>query len=206
MADYNELIRSLKAAAYGFADIARDLAGARGQARDLAGGAYEKAKALAKLAKLSMELNSERDSLNEAYAEVASSTSRPRTRPPRARCVRAFDRVMLSGGDRAHGGRAHGAARLPERSKRERRRLEDIVDAEAEAADGSIEVEITEDKPRIAPAPQPGKIRPFPGQARETGRLCNFKSGRPQAARGKTRPCISCPNDVKCQKGGLSHV
>ena len=45
-------------------------------------------------------------------------------------------------------------------------------------------------------------------KARETGRLCNFgKSGRPQgAARPKTRPCISRPNDVKCQKGGLSHV
>ena len=61
MADYNELKRSLKAAAGGFADIARDLAGAAGdKARDLAGGAGEKAKALAKLAKLSMELNSER--------------------------------------------------------------------------------------------------------------------------------------------------
>ena len=40
MSDYSELIRSLKAAAGGFADIAKDLAGAAGdKARDLAGGA-----------------------------------------------------------------------------------------------------------------------------------------------------------------------
>ena len=71
MSDYSELIRSLKAAAGGFADIAKDLAGAAGdKARDLAGGAGEKAKALAKLAKLTMELSAERDSLKDAYAEV----------------------------------------------------------------------------------------------------------------------------------------
>ena len=71
MSDYSELIRSLKAAAGGFADIAKDLAGAAGdKARDLAGGAGEKAKALAKLAKLTMELSTERDSLKDAYAEV----------------------------------------------------------------------------------------------------------------------------------------
>ena len=71
MTDYNDLIKSLKTAAGGFADIARALAGAAGdKARDLAGGAGEKAKALARLAKLSMELNAERESLNSAYAEV----------------------------------------------------------------------------------------------------------------------------------------
>ena len=151
MADYNELIRSLKAAAGGFADIARDLAGAAGdKARDLAGGAGEKAKALAKLAKLSMELNSERDSLNEAYAEVGKLYFETADKTaPGEMYVRAFDRVMLSLAaiERMEAELTELRACLNEPGVSDAA-FEDIVDAaEAEAADGSIEVEITEDKP-----------------------------------------------------------
>ena len=64
MADYNELIRSLKAAAGGFADIARDLAGAAGdKARDPAGGAGGKGQGPAQLAELRMGRDSQRGSL-----------------------------------------------------------------------------------------------------------------------------------------------
>ena len=151
MSDYSDLIRSLKAAAGGFADIAKDLAGAAGdKARDLAGGAGEKAKALARLAKLTMELSSERDSLNEAYAEVGKLyfESADKTAPGEM-YVRSFDRVMLSLAaiERMETELAELRAGLSEAGVSDAD-FEDIVDAaEAEASDGSIEVEITEDKP-----------------------------------------------------------
>lgn len=145
MADYNELIRSLKAAAGGFAGIARDLAGAAGdKARDLAGGAGEKAKALAKLAKLSMELNSERDSLNEAYAEVGKLYFEAADKTdPGEMYVRAFDRVMLSLAaiERMETELTELRAALNEGAAEEAD-FEDVVTASEEG----IEVEITEDK------------------------------------------------------------
>ena len=151
MSDYNELIKSLKAAAGGFADIAKDLAGAAGdKARDLAGGAGEKAKALARLAKLTMELNSERDSLEEAYAEVGKLYFENADKTdPGEMYVRAFDRVMLSLAaiERMETELNELRSYMSE-SSADDAGFEDIVDAaEAEAAgDDSIEVEITEDK------------------------------------------------------------
>ena len=151
MSDYSELIKSLKAAAGGFADIAKDLAGAAGdKARDLAGGAGEKDKALARLAKLTMELYSERDSLEEAYAEVGKLYFENADKTdPGEMYVRAFDRVMLSLAaiermeTELNELRSHMSESLADDAG-----FEDIVDAaEAEAAgDDSIEVEITEDK------------------------------------------------------------
>ena len=86
MSDYSELIRSLKAAAGGFADIAKDLAG----------GAGEKAKALAKLAKLTMELSTERDSLKDAYAEVGKLYFETADKTaPGEMYVRAFDIMIV---------------------------------------------------------------------------------------------------------------
>ena len=151
MSDYNDLIKSLKAAAGGFADIAKDLAGAAGdKARDLAGGAGEKAKALARLAKLSMELNTERDNLNDAYAEVGKLyfETADKTNPGEM-YVRAFDRVMLSLAaiERMETELTELRASLNEGAG-EDADFEDIVTAaEAEAAgeDDSIEVEITEE-------------------------------------------------------------
>lgn len=151
MSDYNDLIKSLKAAAGGFADIAKDLAGAAGdKARDLAGGAGEKAKALARLAKLSMELNTERDNLNDAYAEVGKLyfETADKTNPGEM-YVRAFDRVMLSMAaiERMETELTELRASLNEGAG-EDADFEDIVTAaEAEAAgeDDSIEVEITEE-------------------------------------------------------------
>lgn len=151
MSDYSELIKSLKAAAGGFADIAKDLAGAAGdKARDLAGGAGEKAKALARLAKLTMELNSERDSLEEAYAEVGKLYFENADKTdPGEMYVRAFDRVMLSLAaiERMETELNELRSHMSE-SSADDAGFEDIVDAaEAEAAgDDSIEVEITEDK------------------------------------------------------------
>lgn len=151
MSDYSELIKSLKAAAGGFADIAKDLAGAAGdKARDLAGGAGEKAKALARLAKLTMELNSERDSLEEAYAEVGKLYFENADKTdPGEMYVRAFDRVMLSLAaiERMETELNELRSYMSE-SSADDAGFEDIVDAaEAEAAgDDSIEVEITEDK------------------------------------------------------------
>lgn len=145
MSDYSDLIRSLKAAAGGFADIAKDLAGAAGdKARDLAGGAGEKAKALARLAKLTMELSSERDSLNEAYAEVGKLYFETADKTdPGEMYVRAFDRVMLSLAaiERMETELTELRAALNEGAAEEAD-FEDVVTASEEG----IEVEITEDK------------------------------------------------------------
>ena len=145
MSDYSDLIRSLKAAAGGFADIAKDLAGAAGdKARDLAGGAGEKAKALARLAKLTMELSSERDSLNEAYAEVGKLYFETADKAdPGEMYVRAFDRVMLSLAaiERMETELTELRAALNEGAA-EDADFEDVVTASEEG----IEVEITEDK------------------------------------------------------------
>ena len=145
MSDYSDLIRSLKAAAGGFADIAKDLAGAAGdKARDLAGGAGEKAKALARLAKLTMELSSERDSLNEAYAEVGKLYFEAADKTdPGEMYVRAFDRVMLSLAaiERMETELAELRADLKEGAAEEAD-FEEVVNASEEG----IEVEITEDK------------------------------------------------------------
>ena len=145
MSDYSDLIRSLKAAAGGFADIAKDLAGAAGdKARDLAGGAGEKAKALARLAKLTMELSSERDSLNEAYAEVGKLYFETADKSdPGEMYVRAFDRVMLSlaAMERMETELTELRAALNEGAAEEAD-FEDVVTASEE----DIEVEITEDK------------------------------------------------------------
>ncbi len=145
MSDYSDLIRSLKAAAGGFADIAKDLAGAAGdKARDLAGGAGEKAKALARLAKLTMELSSERDSLNEAYAEVGKLYFETADKSdPGEMYVRAFDRVMLSLAaiERMETELTELRAALNEGAAEEAD-FEDVVTASEEG----IEVEITEDK------------------------------------------------------------
>ena len=185
MADYNELIRSLKAAAGGFADIARDLAGAAGdKARDLAGGAGEKAKALAKLAKLSMELNSERDSLNEAYAEVGKLYFETADKTaPGEMYVRAFDRVMLSLAaiERMEAELTELRACLNEAGVSDAA-FEDIVDAaEAVAADGSFAVEITEDKPEEYPPGAAAREKPprFPGQGQGNGAALQFWEVRP---------------------------
>ena len=145
MSDYSDLIRSLKAAAGGFADIAKDLAGAAGdKALDLAGGAGEKAKALARLAKLTMELSSERDSLNEAYAEVGKLYFETADKSdPGEMYVRAFDRVMLSLAaiERMETELTELRAALNEGAA-EDADFEDVVTASEEG----IEVEITEDK------------------------------------------------------------
>lgn len=151
MTDYNDLIKSLKTAAGGVTDIARDLAGAAGdKARDLAGGAGEKAKALARLAKLSMELNAERESLNSAYAEVGKLyfDSADKTAPGEM-YVRAFDRVMLSLAaiERMETELTELRASLNDGAVGDAD-FEDIVtaaEAEASGDDGSIEVEITEE-------------------------------------------------------------
>lgn len=146
MSDYSDLIKSLKAAAGGFADIAKDLAGAAGdKAKDLAGGAGEKAKSLARMAKLSVELSSERDSLKDAYAEVGRLYFETADKTaPGEMYVRAFDRVMLS-------------LAAIERMEAELTELRaalgysGVVDADFEdvvsASEDGIEVEITEDKP-----------------------------------------------------------
>lgn len=150
MSDYNELIRSLKAAASGFADIAKDLAGAAGdKAKDLAGGAGEKAKALAKLAKLTLELSNERDSLNDAYAEVGKLYFETADKSdPGEMYVRAFDRVMLSLAaiNRMETELTELRAGLTDGDP-EDADFEDIVSCSEAEAEEDIEVEITEDKP-----------------------------------------------------------
>ena len=146
MSDYSDLIKSLKAAAGGFADIAKDLAGAAGdKAKDLAGGAGEKAKSLARMAKLSVELSSERDSLKDAYAEVGRLYFETADKTaPGEMYVRAFDRAMLS---------LAAIERMEAELTELRAALGNsgVVDADFEdvvsASEDGIEVEITEDKP-----------------------------------------------------------
>ena len=152
MSDYSELLNSLKAAAGSAANIARDFAGNAGEkARDLAGNAGEKAKAAARIAKLSLELNGVRSDRDDAFTEIGRIYFEGADKKnPGDLYVRLFDKVML----------ANAAIERIETEMRELRaafgddmgagadEFVSVVDsAEADATDGDIEVEITEEAP-----------------------------------------------------------
>ena len=150
MSDYSELLNSLKAAAGSAANIARDFAGNAGEkARDLAGNAGEKAKAAARIAKLSLELNGVRSNRDDAFTEIGRIYFEGADKKnPGDLYVRLFDKVML----------ANAAIERIETEMRELRaafgddagadEFVSVVDsAEADATDGDIEVEITEEAP-----------------------------------------------------------
>lgn len=151
MPDYNEIIRSLKAAASGVADMAKDFASTAGdKAKEVAGDASEKARAVARIAKLKIDIAAEKANAKDAYAEVGrlffDATDKKNVPEP---YIRAFDSVMLANAaiERMEAELTELRACLNEAGVSDAA-FEDIVDAaEAEAADGSIEVEITEDKP-----------------------------------------------------------
>ena len=155
MSDYSELLNSLKAAAGSAANIARDFAGNAGEkARDLAGNAGEKAKAAARIAKLTLELNGVRSDRDDAFTEIGRIYFEGADKKnPGDLYVRLFDKVML----------ANAAIERIETEMRELRaafgddagadEFVSVVDsAEADATDGDIEVEITEEAPEETPA------------------------------------------------------
>lgn len=98
MPDYNEIIRSLKAAASGVADMAKDIAStASDKAKDIAGDAGEKARAMARIAKLKIDIAAEKANAKDAYAEVGriffDAADKKNVPEP---YIRAFDNVLLA--------------------------------------------------------------------------------------------------------------
>ena len=133
MPDYNEIIRSLKAAASGVADIAKDLAATAGdRAKDIAGDAGEKAKAVARIAKLKLDIAAEKANAKDAYAEVGrlffDATDKKNVPEP---YIRAFDSVML----------ANAAV---ERLEAELEELRAVVNESGEPVDVSFECVVDE--------------------------------------------------------------
>lgn len=133
MPDYNEIIRSLKAAASGVADMAKDLAATAGdRAKDIAGDAGEKAKAVARIARLKLDIAAEKANAKDAYAEVGrlffDATDKKNVPEP---YIRAFDGVML----------ANAAV---ERLEAELEELRAVVNESGEPVDVSFECVVDE--------------------------------------------------------------
>ena len=133
MPDYNEIIRSLKAAASGVADMAKDLAATAGdRAKDIAGDAGEKAKAVARIARLKLDIAAEKANAKDAYAEVGrlffDATDKKNVPEP---YIRAFDSVML----------ANAAV---ERLEAELEELRAVVNESGEPVDVSFECVVAE--------------------------------------------------------------
>ena len=154
MSDYNELLNSLKAAAGSAANIARDFAGNAGEkARDLAGNAGEKAKAAARIAKLTLELNSVRSDRDDAFTEIGRVYFEGADKKnPGDLYVRLFDKVMLSNASieriETEIRELRAAFGDPDMGADEFVSVVDSAEADATAADdGDIEVEITEEAP-----------------------------------------------------------
>ena len=149
MTDYNELLNSLKAAAGSAASMARDFAGTAGdKARDLAGAAGEKARVVGRMAKLRLELNSQRTELDEAYAEIGRVYFESADKKnPGELYVRLFDKVMLANAaiERIETELRELRAELGEQA--DEADFSAVVDSAEQEAAGDIEVEITEESP-----------------------------------------------------------
>ena len=149
MTDYNELLNSLKAAAGSAASMARDFAGTAGdKARDLAGTAGEKARVVGRMAKLRLELNSQRTELDEAYAEIGRVYFESADKKnPGELYVRLFDKVMLANAaiERIETELRELRAELGEQA--DEADFSAVVDSAEQEAAGDIEVEITEESP-----------------------------------------------------------
>ena len=149
MTDYNELLNSLKAAAGSAASMARDFAGTAGdKARDLAGAAGEKARVVGRMAKLRLELNSQRTELDEVYAEIGRVYFESADKKnPGELYVRLFDKVMLANAaiERIETELRELRAELGEQA--DEADFSAVVDSAEQEAAGDIEVEITEESP-----------------------------------------------------------
>lgn len=141
MADYNDLKQALK----------NTFNGVSGLARGIAAEAGDKARALSRIAKLSLDLNAERDNAKAAYAEIGKLYYETNKDEPGEFFIQLFDEVKLSGESIARMedelaalksgmGESCGCADDAD--------FESVVcEAETDAApdDDSIEVEITDD-------------------------------------------------------------
>lgn len=140
MSDYNDLLNSLKAAAGSAANIARDLAGNASErardladsAKELAGGAGEKARAAARIARLKLDIAGKREERERAFAEIGRMYFEAADkRCPDGLYVRLFDQVML----------ANAAI---ERMETEARELKAVFESEGEEAEFSAIVDAAE--------------------------------------------------------------
>lgn len=133
MPDYNEIIRSLKAAASGVADMAKDIAStASDKAREYAGDAGEKARAVTRIAKLKLDIAAEKANAKDAYAEVGRiffDATDKKNVPEQY--IRAFDNVLL----------ANAAI---ERMEAELNELRAVVNEPEEPEDASFELIVGE--------------------------------------------------------------
>lgn len=98
MADYNEIIRSLRTAANDIANKAKDFAAVAGdKAREVAEDAGDRAKNVTRIAKLKLDIATEKANIKDAYAElgklVFDTMDKKEVPEP---YVRAFDAILLS--------------------------------------------------------------------------------------------------------------
>jgi hypothetical protein len=141
MTDYNDLKQALK----------NTFNGVSGLARGLAAEAGEKARALSRIAKLSLDLNAERDNTKAAYAEIGKLYYETNKENPGEFFVQLFDEVKLSGEsiERMEAELAALKSGMTEDCGcADNADFESVVDeaeAEVDPADDSIEVELTDE-------------------------------------------------------------
>lgn len=148
MSDYDDFKEAFKATFSGVADIAKDLAASAG----------DKAKSLGRIAKLTVELNSERENAKKAYAEIGKLYYETYRNAPGEFFIQLCDEVTLvnqnisrmedelaalkASVSESGTGSSTGASGSDS--------FEHVVEADEAAsapADDDIEVEITEEKP-----------------------------------------------------------
>ena len=98
MSDYNDLMKSIKNAVSGVADLAKDIAGAASdKAKDLASGASDMAKTYSRITKLKLEISSENEKAKEAYCEIGKLCFELADKHhPDPLYVRLFDQVLIA--------------------------------------------------------------------------------------------------------------
>lgn len=140
MADYNDLKQALK----------NTLSGVAGLARGMAAEASDKAKSLSRIARLSLDLNAERDNAKAAYAEIGKLYYETCRDEPGEFFIQLFDEVKLSSENIARIEDELAALRsgLTDSGSAEDADFDSVVgeaEAEADMPDDSIEVEITDE-------------------------------------------------------------
>lgn len=133
MRDYEDLKATLKAALGGVADAARDLASNAG----------DKAKTLGRIAKLTVEINAEKENAKNAYCEIGKLYYETYRSEPGEFFIQLFDEVALANEHRAQmeDEVAELKAAMGESFGCDGGDFEDVVEAD-EAAGADIEVEI----------------------------------------------------------------
>lgn len=148
MRDYEDLKATLKAALGGVADAARDLASNAG----------DKAKTLGRIAKLTVEINTEKENAKNAYSEIGKLYYETYRDEPGEFFVQLFDEVTLANEHRAQMEAELTELKASVGASGGDNGFEDVVEAdEADAAGPDIEVEIVTETAAPAEPETPAK-------------------------------------------------